>query len=171
MRNGQETMLAQKFSGYTYGPTCRATSCLNENVPKGTVNSLLSKDNPLFLGCHEPLNRVNLQKRSSPGSWLSLRANYRFERGSGKSQQSNYVRSNRFCAYYKSEEYDITGTNMDALTPSEGASEAVVVGGNIEETYPWWEQFPKRWVIVLLCFASFLLCNMDRVSVLFALQL
>lgn len=29
---------------------------------------------------------------------------------------------------------------------------------------PWWEQFPKRWVIVLLCFSAFLLCNMDRVS-------
>lgn len=29
---------------------------------------------------------------------------------------------------------------------------------------PWWEEFPKRWVIVLLCFSAFLLCNMDRVS-------
>lgn len=28
----------------------------------------------------------------------------------------------------------------------------------------WWEEFPKRWVIVLLCFSAFLLCNMDRVS-------
>lgn len=25
-------------------------------------------------------------------------------------------------------------------------------------------EFPKRWVIVLLCFSAFLLCNMDRVS-------
>lgn len=28
----------------------------------------------------------------------------------------------------------------------------------------WLEQFPKRWVIVVLCFSAFLLCNMDRVS-------
>ncbi|RWW20500.1 hypothetical protein GW17_00015395 [Ensete ventricosum] len=27
------------------------------------------------------------------------------------------------------------------------------------------ERFPKRWVIVILCFSAFLLCNMDRVSV------
>lgn len=28
----------------------------------------------------------------------------------------------------------------------------------------WWQVFPKRWVIVILCFSAFLLCNMDRVS-------
>ncbi|KNA21060.1 hypothetical protein SOVF_046760 [Spinacia oleracea] len=28
----------------------------------------------------------------------------------------------------------------------------------------WWEHFPRRWVIVILCFSAFLLCNMDRVS-------
>lgn len=28
----------------------------------------------------------------------------------------------------------------------------------------WWEGFPKRWVIVFLCFSAFLLCNMDRVN-------
>ena len=28
----------------------------------------------------------------------------------------------------------------------------------------WWHVFPKRWVIVILCFSAFLLCNMDRVS-------
>lgn len=29
--------------------------------------------------------------------------------------------------------------------------------------------FPKRWVIVILCFSAFLLCNMDRVSQCFLL--
>ncbi|GMH29571.1 hypothetical protein Nepgr_031414 [Nepenthes gracilis] len=28
----------------------------------------------------------------------------------------------------------------------------------------WWEQLPTRWVIVLLCFTSFLLCHMDRAN-------
>lgn len=37
-------------------------------------------------------------------------------------------------------------------------------GGGVASTVLWWEQFPRRWVIVLLCFSAFLLCNMDRVS-------
>ena len=35
---------------------------------------------------------------------------------------------------------------------------------DLDSSVPWWEQFPKRWVIVILCFSAFLLCNMDRVS-------
>ncbi len=27
----------------------------------------------------------------------------------------------------------------------------------------WWEKIPKRYIIVMLCFSAFLLCNMDRV--------
>lgn len=73
-------------------------------------------------------------------------------------RQSLQPRHNRTRAGYKSEEYDVTGTDLDSFVSSEG--EAVLVG----ETKPWWEQFPKRWVIVLLCFSAFLLCNMDRVS-------
>ncbi|GAA0142147.1 secondary carrier transporter [Lithospermum erythrorhizon] len=34
---------------------------------------------------------------------------------------------------------------------------------------PWWEEFPKRWVIVILCFSAFLLCNMDRVNMSIAI--
>ncbi|CAN8315290.1 unnamed protein product [Cochlearia groenlandica] len=34
---------------------------------------------------------------------------------------------------------------------------------------PWWKEFPKRWVIVLLCFSAFLLCNMDRVNMSIAI--
>uniref|UniRef100_A0A803KRL8 Major facilitator superfamily (MFS) profile domain-containing protein n=1 Tax=Chenopodium quinoa TaxID=63459 RepID=A0A803KRL8_CHEQI len=33
----------------------------------------------------------------------------------------------------------------------------------------WWEQFPKRWIIVILCFSAFLLCNMDRVNMSIAI--
>lgn len=36
--------------------------------------------------------------------------------------------------------------------------------GDDDEFVPWWEEFPKRWTIVVLCFSAFLLCNMDRVS-------
>lgn len=39
--------------------------------------------------------------------------------------------------------------------------------GVLEEK--WWEEFPKRWIIVILCFSSFLLCNMDRVNMSIAI--
>ncbi|CAI9764851.1 unnamed protein product [Fraxinus pennsylvanica] len=65
-------------------------------------------------------------------------------------------------ADFKSEDHDIIGTKSEAVGSSEMASEAVL-------SQPWWKQFPKRWVIVLLCFASFLLCNMDRVNMSIAI--
>jgi ACS family sodium-dependent inorganic phosphate cotransporter len=53
-----------------------------------------------------------------------------------------------------------------------------LVGDDVEEeeedeeaSSPWWEIFPKRWVIVILCFSAFLLCNMDRVSMLLFLPI
>lgn len=49
----------------------------------------------------------------------------------------------------------IEAAAVDSLKSTEG--EAVLAS-------PWWEQFPKRWVIVILCFTAFLLCNMDGVS-------
>ncbi|CAN1282381.1 Sodium-dependent phosphate transport protein 1, chloroplastic [Linum perenne] len=33
----------------------------------------------------------------------------------------------------------------------------------------WWEEFPKRWTIVIMCFSAFLLCNMDRVNMSIAI--
>ena len=50
----------------------------------------------------------------------------------------------------------------DALNDA-GSSEE-----DLDSSVPWWEQFPKRWVIVILCFSAFLLCNMDRVSLSFS---
>ncbi|ESQ37692.1 hypothetical protein EUTSA_v10028551mg [Eutrema salsugineum] len=72
---------------------------------------------------------------------------------------------NRSRAYYKSEESDITEGVVDSLPSADGSAEAVLAQGNL----PWWQQFPRRWVIVLLCFASFLLCNMDRVNMSIAI--
>ncbi|KAG5090783.1 hypothetical protein JHK82_049561 [Glycine max] len=40
---------------------------------------------------------------------------------------------------------------------------------NVEEEARWWQVFPKRWVIVVLCFSAFLLCNMDRVNMSIAI--
>ncbi|XP_023754258.1 ascorbate transporter, chloroplastic [Lactuca sativa] len=81
-------------------------------------------------------------------------------------RQPRHTTINRIRANYKSEEYDVAGTDLDSLVVSSegGASEAVLVG-EIQET----NQFPKRWVIVLLCFSAFLLCNMDRVNMSIAI--
>ncbi|CAH8287604.1 unnamed protein product [Eruca vesicaria subsp. sativa] len=74
-------------------------------------------------------------------------------------------------AYYKSsEDSDITEeVVVDSLSSADGSAEAILAQGNLKNASPWWQQFPRRWVIVLLCFASFLLCNMDRVNMSIAI--
>lgn len=54
--------------------------------------------------------------------------------------------------------FEMTGSQSDV--PVE--AEAVLPG----QDAPW---FPKRWTIVVLCFFSFLLCNMDRVNMSIAI--
>jgi hypothetical protein len=67
-------------------------------------------------------------------------------------------------AKYQPERYEVTGGSLEPTGSS--PEEAVLIGGGtIEEAVlPWWQQFPKRWTVVFLCFFAFLLCNMDRVS-------
>lgn len=70
----------------------------------------------------------------------------------------------------KSKPYDVADSEKDTFKLKNiGLKDDVLKNGeNIiaENEIRWWEkdQFPKRWVIVLLCFSAFLLCNMDRVS-------
>ncbi|XP_073045091.1 ascorbate transporter, chloroplastic-like isoform X2 [Primulina eburnea] len=71
-------------------------------------------------------------------------------------------------ADFKSEELDIRESELEPLVSAEGLSGAVFLEG-FEQGKPWWEQFPKRWVMVLLCFCAFLLCNMDRVNMSIAI--
>lgn len=51
----------------------------------------------------------------------------------------------------KSEPYELSETVKEELE-------------SVADEVSWLEQFPKRWIIVILCFSAFLLCNMDRVS-------
>lgn len=81
----------------------------------------------------------------------------------------NNVRNKVARANYKSEEFDITEASLDSLGPLEGRSEVVLPQGNSQKVMSWLEQLPRRWVIVLLCFAAFLLCNMDRVNMSIAI--
>ncbi|KZV57648.1 putative anion transporter 2, chloroplastic-like [Dorcoceras hygrometricum] len=59
-------------------------------------------------------------------------------------------------ADFKSEELDIRESELDSLVSPDGVSGAVLLEG-VEQGKQWWEQFPKRWVMVLLCFSAFLL--------------
>ncbi|AET02044.1 anion transporter 4 [Medicago truncatula] len=78
-------------------------------------------------------------------------------------------KANKFQVRYKAEEYEFAEPNIDGLQPTDGTGEAILLEGNLLQTSPWWQQFPKRWVIVLLCFTAFLLCNMDRVNMSIAI--
>lgn len=65
----------------------------------------------------------------------------------------------------KSEPYEILETVPESVKLEEDALDDVV----LDSTMPWGEEFPKRWVIVILCFSAFLLCNMDRVNMSIAI--
>lgn len=48
--------------------------------------------------------------------------------------------------------------------PSSGPDSVKLEEEELDSSVAWLDRFPKRWVIVVLCFSAFLLCNMDRVS-------
>ncbi|CAM8935584.1 unnamed protein product [Rhodiola kirilowii] len=89
--------------------------------------------------------------------------------GTGRCKKFQISKVNRTRAGYRSEDNEITGSDLNSLNTSEGAGEAVLAGGSTSVASPWWQQFPKRWLIVVLCFAAFLLCNMDRVNMSIAI--
>ncbi|KAK1283744.1 hypothetical protein QJS10_CPB21g00416 [Acorus calamus] len=86
----------------------------------------------------------------------------------GQYQQLKYRLATRTRADFKSEQHDIMGLEMESLDISEASSELALKADALTMSN-WWEQFPKRWVIVLLCFTAFLLCNMDRVNMSIAI--
>ncbi|XP_068644324.1 sodium-dependent phosphate transport protein 1, chloroplastic-like [Aristolochia californica] len=76
--------------------------------------------------------------------------------------------SGKVWADVKSKPYEIIDPPSDSVKVTDTLTESVLT----EESpgiLPWWEQFPKRWVIVILCFSAFLLCNMDRVNMSIAI--
>ncbi|XP_017977622.1 PREDICTED: ascorbate transporter, chloroplastic isoform X3 [Theobroma cacao] len=158
------------ISGYSFGPFLQTTVHLDENTLKPISISRNGRQPISSLSLHhsEKSHRVYPQQRSrgsfgcysssspSLGRWL--------EPG-----DEDRIRKNRTRAYYKSEEYDITEAKVDPLPSPEATNEVVLVEGEMQEAVPWWQSFPKRWFIVLLCFAAFLLCNMDRVNMSIAI--
>lgn len=67
----------------------------------------------------------------------------------------------------KSEPYDITGSPPESIRFKDDKKDDEE--GEQGSDVVWWEEFPKRWVIVILCFSAFLLCNMDRVNMSIAI--
>lgn len=166
---------------YTYGRVFHAIGSLDKNQMKST-GAFHKTDHPLLMSLQSGTRCCsNIRKQRtrvkcecclhpSFSRWCQFRASDKLDVRNRQFHKSINVKINRTRAYYKSEEYDITEAKVDAQPAMEGPGEAVLVEGNLQKASPWWEQFPKRWVIVLLCFASFLLCNMDRVSICFLIS-
>lgn len=96
-----------------------------------------------------------------PRKLNDLRSNFQFQ----QSRQSTIIRTR---ADYRSEDFEVSGTETDAIVFAVGGSGEVISTDRVQQNKPWWE-LPKRWVIVLLCFSAFLLCNMDRVNMSIAI--
>lgn len=109
-----------------------------------------------------------LSSAYSDDSWIQTRKLDKLGFNDGQKPPSKHSTVMRTRAEFKSEEHDVTRTELETLVSSEGESEAAFLEG-AEPAQPWWKQFPKRWVMVLLCFAAFLLCNMDRVNMSIAI--
>lgn len=152
-----------------------STSDKNGMMKRDSFLGELEHPQARFLGNCSSLrpSNINLKQRSPARTncFLSSDGFPRLQRrkldSSGISDvphdQTVYHLPIRTRANFKSEQYEVPETQLDSLNSSEMPSEAILIGANTTEVSPWWEQFPKRWLIVLLCFFSFLLCNMDRV--------
>ncbi|KAA3456781.1 sodium-dependent phosphate transport protein 1, chloroplastic-like [Gossypium australe] len=62
---------------------------------------------------------------------------------------------------------EIADSLRELVKFGDSLNDAVASEDDLDSAVPWWEQFPRRWVIVILCFSAFLLCNMDRVSLFY----
>uniref|UniRef100_A0ACD5Y1U1 Uncharacterized protein n=1 Tax=Avena sativa TaxID=4498 RepID=A0ACD5Y1U1_AVESA len=105
---------------------------------------LSSADPPLTTGWHRPRRRDSLAGPDTPCVVA----------------QPEYRVPSRKRADCRAEQYEMAGSPSDVP-----ATDAVLVG----DASSWWQQLPKRWTIVVLCFFSFLLCNMDRVNMSIAI--
>ena len=130
------------------GVGCALSNSLMKNC---NVKPRFSGRSECFLSSDASFSPLNLNKLDKLGV------------SDGKSRQFEYQLAIRSRANYKSGQYDITGQPMDSLDSADIPNDAILLEADAKSISPWWEQFPKRWLIVLLCFTAFLLCNMDRV--------
>ncbi|TVU34077.1 hypothetical protein EJB05_15903 [Eragrostis curvula] len=111
------------------------------------------------------LSRVEcfLSSDAINSGWLKPRRQENFTTLDSGCVQPEYKLRIRKRSDCKAEQYEITGS------PSSDVPADAVMVGDTNEVSNWWQEFPKRWTIVLLCFFSFLLCNMDRVNMSIAI--
>ncbi|XP_015899695.2 ascorbate transporter, chloroplastic isoform X1 [Ziziphus jujuba] len=169
------------ISRYSHSPYLHAIGTSDRNLLKPT-GAFHEVDHPHLMSksgkgsCNVILKqrirgkcKCYLSSNPSFSRWSQSRMLDKFNLINGQSQKSDHAKINRTRSYYKSEEYDITEARVESLTSMEGSTDAIFVEGDVQEASPWWERFPKRWVIVFLCFTAFLLCNMDRVNMSIAI--
>ncbi|KAG2588589.1 probable anion transporter 4, chloroplastic [Panicum virgatum] len=174
-------LLGERFGRHA----TRSTLLLLQNYSRSTAMSRLemsgqfqqpvleSSRDYLTRACHNAsikkrvLSRVECFLSSDPinSGWLKPRRWENFTSLESACVQPEYKLPIRTRADLKAEQYEITGS---PLNPSDVPAEAVGIG-DTNEISPWWQEFPKRWTIVLLCFFAFLLCNMDRVNMSIAI--
>ncbi|KDO66840.1 hypothetical protein CISIN_1g010343mg [Citrus sinensis] len=113
---------------------------------------------PPYISARNKLSRAELRPRGLPRLLLGV------------------LSGDRVCSFrvsvrdVKSESYNVSEKSVkfeEALKDIALRSEDL--GVDSESLVPWWEEFPKRWFIVVLCFSAFLLCNMDRVNMSIAI--
>ncbi|KAM6601116.1 hypothetical protein CsatA_020725 [Cannabis sativa] len=167
-------------SNYTYGQVLHATGSSEKNQWM-SIGKFNERQHPPSLQsskrCCSKISKQrvraicdsSLSPNASCSTWSKFRVLNNLDVRNEVFHKSANVRINRTCAYYKSEDYDINDANVEPRVSVDGSGEAVLVNGNLQEASSWWQQFPKRWVIVVLCFCAFLLCNMDRVNMSIAI--
>ncbi|OEL29965.1 Ascorbate transporter, chloroplastic [Dichanthelium oligosanthes] len=171
----------QRFHGHITGATLfpaqshsRSTATAKHQISGWFQNPVLESSGdhlkiPNATIKRRVLSRVDCFLTSDPAStgWLKPR---RWQNSTATTSDSACVHPEyrlpiRRRADCKAEQYEITGS---LFSPSEDPVDAIPIG-DTSDISSWWQQFPKRWTIVLLCFFSFLLCNMDRVNMSIAI--
>ncbi|KAL6981975.1 Ascorbate transporter, chloroplastic, variant 4 [Sarracenia purpurea var. burkii] len=165
---------------YSYSPSFRLIGPSYGKTPRSNATFQDDGEHPLSMSQHlsKKFESINPRQRitgicecclaSTPSRGKRPRKLDKLGISHWQCQLPKHVKVNMTRADYKSEEYDFTETDVDSFPSPEELNKVVLVEG-VEKTEPWWVQFPKRWVIVLLCFAAFLLCNMDRVNMSIAI--
>ncbi|ONK63989.1 uncharacterized protein A4U43_C07F20970 [Asparagus officinalis] len=109
-----------------------------------------------------------LSSDSQSSGWLRPRKLDSLGLSDNLRDKTEYHLGTRTHVDFNSEPYEITGSQLDSVNSSEVPNEAVLLGRDVK-ALQWEQHFPKRWLIVLLCFFAFLLCNMDRVNMSIAI--
>ncbi|KAI3950942.1 hypothetical protein MKW92_009942 [Papaver armeniacum] len=151
---------------YSYSSAAHLVCSTNKSSANQRTSFLGETEKPLSNTLQFRRYRCFLSFNSFNNSWGQQTNLDKHGLPNGRGQQSEYRKGTWTRASYPN---DIKGPNFDPLSASEASNEIAIVGESTQvSSSPWW-QLPKRWVIVLLCFTAFLLCNMDRVNMSIAI--